>query len=46
MQPYCFEVNDGELLAFASLWEKWRAPQGDLVESSSILTTLLEADRN
>ena len=23
-QPYCFEVNDGELFAFAGLWDRWR----------------------
>ena len=31
-QPYCFEVNDGELFAFAGLWERWKDPIGnDLV---------------
>ena len=24
-QPYCFEVNDGQLFAFAGLWDGWRA---------------------
>ena len=38
-QPYCFEVNDGELFAFAGLWDRWRGPQGEVVESCSILTT-------
>jgi putative SOS response-associated peptidase YedK len=38
-QPYCFEVNDGELFAFAGLWDRWRDPQGDVVESCTILTT-------
>src|SRR5947209_2055373 len=23
-QPYCFEVNDGELFAFAGLWDRWQ----------------------
>ena len=23
--PYCFEVNNGELFAFAGLWDRWRA---------------------
>ena len=27
-QPYCFEVNDGELFAFAGLWENWKDPSG------------------
>jgi putative SOS response-associated peptidase YedK len=38
-QPYCFEVNDGELFAFAGLWDGWRDPQGDVVESCTVLTT-------
>jgi SOS response associated peptidase (SRAP) len=25
-QPYCFEVNDGELFAFAGLWDRWKDP--------------------
>jgi putative SOS response-associated peptidase YedK len=25
-QPYCFEVNEGELFAFAGLWEGWKDP--------------------
>jgi putative SOS response-associated peptidase YedK len=38
-QPYCFEVNDGELFAFAGLWDRWKDPSGKLVETCSILTT-------
>jgi putative SOS response-associated peptidase YedK len=38
-QPYCFEVIDGELFAFAGLWDRWRNPQGDVIESCTILTT-------
>jgi putative SOS response-associated peptidase YedK len=38
-QPYCFEVNDGELLAFAGLWDQWKSPLGELIESCTILTT-------
>ena len=37
-QPYCFEVNDGELFAFAGLWDRWTNPQGEMVESCTILT--------
>jgi putative SOS response-associated peptidase YedK len=22
-QPYCFEVNGGELFAFAGIWDRW-----------------------
>lgn len=38
-QPYCFEVKGGKLFAFAGLWDEWRNPQGELIESCSILTT-------
>ena len=38
-QPFCFEVDDGELFAFAGLWERWRDPSGQWVKSCSILTT-------
>jgi putative SOS response-associated peptidase YedK len=38
-QPYCFEVNEGELFAFAGLWERWKDPAGKSLETCSILTT-------
>jgi putative SOS response-associated peptidase YedK len=38
-QPYCFEVNEGELFAFAGLWDRWRDPGGMTLETCSILTT-------
>jgi len=38
-QPYCFEVSEGELFAFAGLWERWKDPSGQWVKSCSILTT-------
>jgi len=38
-QPYCFEVNEGELLGFAGLWERWKNPSGEWVKTCSILTT-------
>ena len=38
-QPYCFEVNDGELFAFAGIWDHWRDPNNNIVETCSILTT-------
>jgi putative SOS response-associated peptidase YedK len=37
--PYCFEVNGGELFAFAGLWERWKDPSGKPLETCSILTT-------
>jgi putative SOS response-associated peptidase YedK len=38
-QPYCFEVNDGALFAFAGIWDRWKDPSGNLVQTCSILTT-------
>ena len=37
--PYCFEVNEGELFAFAGLWEGWKDLSGKWVKTCSILTT-------
>jgi putative SOS response-associated peptidase YedK len=38
-QPFCFEVNDGELFAFAGLWDRWRDAGGNWIKTCSILTT-------
>jgi putative SOS response-associated peptidase YedK len=38
-QPFCFEVQDGQLFAFAGLWDRWRDPSGNTLETCSILTT-------
>jgi putative SOS response-associated peptidase YedK len=38
-QPFCFEVNDGDLFAFAGLWDCSRGPTGTVLETCSILTT-------
>lgn len=38
-QPYCFEIVDGTLFAFAGLWDRWKDPSGNWVKSCSILTT-------
>ena len=38
-QPYCFEVSNGELFAFAGLWDRWKDATGKTIESCSILTT-------
>src|SRR2546429_1213823 len=37
-QPYCFEVGEGEVFAFAGLWDEWRSPDGEIIESCTILT--------
>ena len=38
-QPFCFEINEGGLFAFAGLWDGWRNPRGEWLKSCSILTT-------
>ncbi len=38
-QPYCFEVGEREVFAFAGLWNEWRSPDGEIIESCTILTT-------
>ena len=38
-QPYCFEVHEGEVFAFAGIWDRWRGSGGTVVETCSILTT-------
>jgi putative SOS response-associated peptidase YedK len=42
-QPFCFEVNNGELFAFAGLWDRWKDPNGKWIKSCSILTTTANA---
>jgi putative SOS response-associated peptidase YedK len=39
-QPYYFEINDGELFAFAGIWDRWKEASGGLLETCSILTTI------
>lgn len=38
-QPYCFEINEGELFAFAGIWDRWNNANGNSLETCSILTT-------
>ncbi len=38
-QPYHFGMVDGSLFAFAGIWDRWKSPAGEVVESCSILTT-------
>lgn len=43
-QPYFVHPDDGELLAFAGLWEQWRRPDADdALRSATILTTVANA---
>jgi putative SOS response-associated peptidase YedK len=38
-QPYCFQVGEGEVFAFAGLWDEWTSPEGTIIDSCTILTT-------
>jgi putative SOS response-associated peptidase YedK len=42
-QPYCFEVGDRSLFAFAGIWDRWKDPNGQWIKSCSILTTTANA---
>jgi putative SOS response-associated peptidase YedK len=42
-QPFCFEVNEGELFAFAGLWDGWKNAEGQWIKTCSILTTVPNA---
>ena len=39
-QPYRITRADGAPFAFAGLWERWRAPDGALIDSFTIITTV------
>ena len=38
-QPYFIHMKDGSAFAFAGLWETWKSPQGEVIESTTIITT-------
>jgi putative SOS response-associated peptidase YedK len=38
-QPYCFEVRNAQMFAFAGIWDRWKDPSGNWVKTCSILTT-------
>src|SRR5882672_11559582 len=38
-QPYNFGMIDDSVFAFAGLWERWRDPVGEVIETYSVLTT-------
>ncbi len=38
-QPYFIAMEDGAPFVFAGLWERWRGPDEQLVESCAIITT-------
>lgn len=38
-QPYYVAAADGKPIAFAGIWDRWKPPEGEVVESFSIITT-------
>jgi putative SOS response-associated peptidase YedK len=38
-QPFCFTMAHDRLFAFAGLWDRWASPDGQYIETCSILTT-------
>jgi putative SOS response-associated peptidase YedK len=38
-QPYCFELDHGELFGFAGIWEQWNDASAGTRETCAILTT-------
>jgi len=42
-QPYNIGLSDDGIFAFAGLWDRWRQPSGDWLESCTILTTSANA---
>ncbi|MBU5612666.1 SOS response-associated peptidase [Geomonas azotofigens] len=37
--PHFIRIRDGHPMLFAGLWENWKLPEGEVVESFTILTT-------
>jgi putative SOS response-associated peptidase YedK len=37
--PFCFALADDSLFAFAGIWEAWKNPEKEFVETCSIITT-------
>ena len=43
-QPYAIARRDGDLLAFAGLWEGWRGPAGEILRTFTIIVTAANED--
>jgi putative SOS response-associated peptidase YedK len=37
--PFCFSMADDSIFAFAGIWDRWRNPDTEWVETCSIITT-------
>jgi putative SOS response-associated peptidase YedK len=38
-QPYYIRLREGDVFAFAGLWEHWEGPDGKVIESCTIIVT-------
>ena len=38
-QPFHFGMRDDSLFAFAGIWDRWKNPLGEVIETCSIITT-------
>jgi putative SOS response-associated peptidase YedK len=38
-QPFFFHMRDDRPFGFAGLWDRWQSPEGEVIESCTILTT-------
>ena len=38
-QPYNIRLKDTDIFAFAGLWEHWEGPEGEVIDSCSIIVT-------
>jgi putative SOS response-associated peptidase YedK len=38
-QPFAIRPADGNPLAFAGLWDRWQSPEGEVLESMTVVTT-------
>ncbi|WP_288036991.1 SOS response-associated peptidase [Acidiphilium sp.] len=43
-QPYAIARRDGEMLAFAGIWEGWRGPAAEILRTFSIIVTAANED--
>jgi putative SOS response-associated peptidase YedK len=41
--PFCFSMADDSIFAFAGIWDRWRNPDKEWIETSSIVTTSANA---
>ena len=41
--PFCFSMADDSIFAFAGIWDRWRNPDKEWIETCSIITTSANA---